>query len=222
VAAAASVLTYDNLPRRSALLREVLPDGIIITSAAREPDQHARASARNGAVIAAAAISGAALLICATIFGAQAYAHRNTLPRGTGLIAGVFCIALFAFVWQLKSVARIHALGRALAQNTVLAARAGRVLVESIGPLGETSLDVPCSMIGEIRVIKRIRLDRCDGQAFSCLEIELANSQRVQTLLGHDLSDLIFVKRALDAACKASADSVQSLTDADFDRRNPR
>ena len=199
----APALTYDNLPPHSSLLREYSADGITITAAAREPDRYIRRRTRRRAAVSAGWISAGVLALCLVVFGGQAYANRYFMPWWTGALAGVFCAVLFVFIWQVRYAGLIDAIHRALDQNTILAVRGGRLLIESSGAMGSESWDVARDQVREIAVLKNFRRSRWgEEQPLDCLRIELGDERIIHILLGRDHAELVWISKILKEALR--------------------
>jgi hypothetical protein len=201
VAESGQRLTYDNTPAGSTLLREYVDDGagVIITAAAREPDPLTRRRLRKRAAIPAAWISAAVVVLCAAIFAKQAYANRNMLPWWTGALAALFGGALFIFVWQVRYLGLLESSRMALTQNSIIAVRRRRLLIESSGPLGTHSEDLLLDQIADVRVASGlIPPSARDHSPHDGIAIRLNDGRVVVALLGRTSSELRWVVDVLN------------------------
>jgi hypothetical protein len=125
-------------------------------------------------------------------------------PTVQALLLGsfiVFCAALFALVWRAQYASRLDAAASALRQATVLAASAGRLIIETSGPLGTTSHDLKQCRGSEARTIRAFRLARCDRQRrVDCLQVLLSDGTTIHVLPGRDVVELKWVATALRSA----------------------
>jgi len=156
-----AVLTYDNLPPHSTLIREILTDdttgetSIKIIAPAGEPTARARRRIAIRSAIPAAAMTVATLAVCAVPIGFVAYNHRHLLPWWTLIIFTIFCAALYAFLWRgwrAESLARNEVL---LRRNSVLLIRPQQLLIEATGPQGRISYEIAASRIRSVRAANR-------------------------------------------------------------------
>jgi len=194
-------LTYDNLPAGSSVLREYVDGGLRVTAPAGEVSSALRRLTARRAAVPAAVITAAALLLCMLAFGSTALGHRNLLPWWWPILFGLFCAALFLFVWQVRYVNQLDALERALAQNTIIAARHGRLLIESSGPLGAASVDLPREQIAAIGVRYNHRRGQWgQEQPIDCLAIVPRQGEVLLVLGGRLPDELLWVRDALLSA----------------------
>lgn len=188
-------LTYDNLPAGSTLRREVSGEVLTIGAAAQEPDAQMKRQARLRSALPAAMLSGAVLIACIAAFGSTYLQHRRHIGAAMGAVLFiafvVFCAALFLFIWRAQFSSRIDVLERALKQTTILAASPGRLLIESTGPLGQVSHDLPTDAL-VIRVARSAA-----HPSLSCLEIIARDHAPLQLLSGREESELRWITRAL-------------------------
>jgi len=187
------LLTYDTQPPHSRLKRE-LRDGVLrIIAEAEEPGPLVRRAALLRAAVPASLICFVVLLVGLATFGGMYQVNRRSMSSAMSLVLitafVVFCGALFALVWRTQYAARLDACGKALRQNTLLAASPGRLLIESAGPNGSSSLDLNGT-------VRSFRLGRCDPYV-DCLQILLSDAARINVLAGRDEVELRWVAQAI-------------------------
>jgi hypothetical protein len=188
-------LTYDTLPAHSRLRREFDGGLLKLIAGAEEPGPLVRRAALLRSAVPAAWICLAVLLVGLATFGATYHAHRRLMPTTLSIVLFcaylIFCAALFALVWRAQYAGRIEAAQKALQQNTLIAASAGRIVIETAGPMGEASHD----LAGHIR---GIRLGRCDDpHRLDCLQIVLEDGTSIQMFAGRDEVELRWLARTL-------------------------
>jgi hypothetical protein len=188
-------LTYDTQPPHSRLKRELINGVLRIVAEAEEPGPLVRRTALLRAAIPASLICFVVLMVGLAIFGGTYQANRRYMDSSTSLILigafVIFCAALFALVWRTQYAVRLDACAKALKQNTLLAASPGRLLVESAGPIGTSTLDLN----GTIRSLRIARCETC----VDCLQIMLADGTRIHVLPGRDEPELRWVAKTLGA-----------------------
>jgi hypothetical protein len=187
-------LTYDTLPPHSRLRRE-FTDGVLkITAAAEEPGPLVRREAARSAALPAALLCCGALVLVIALFGAGYLARRQFMPPLVSVVLFIAFVvlsaALYSLSWRMEFGLRIDAAEKALQQITILAASADRLIIESSGPLGATSLDLT-----QIRVIRIARTDR--RPRISAIQIVSGQGAPVLVLHGRDDGELNWVARAL-------------------------
>jgi len=196
-------LDYDTLPPHSRLRREFADGVLTIIAAAEEPGPLVRRTALHRSAVAAAILFLMTLLVGLAVFGAVFQAHRRLMSQATLLALGtaalVFCVALFALIWRLQYLRRLDAAARALRQNTVLAASAGRLLIQTSGPFGSASYDLRNQ--ADRPTVRALRLGRCGSDRLvDCLEILLSDGTRIHILPGRDSAELRWVAAAIARA----------------------
>ncbi|WP_428940193.1 hypothetical protein [Fontivita pretiosa] len=201
-------LDYDTLPPHSRLRREFSDGVLTIIAAAEEPGPLVRRTALHRSAVFAAILFLITLLVGLLVFGAVFQAHRRLMSQTTmltlGVAALVFCVALFALIWRLQYLSRLDAAARALRQNTVLAASAGRLLIETSGPFGSAGYDLR-NQEGQ-QAVRALRLGRCGGdRPVDCLEILLGEGTRIHILPGRDSAELRWVAAAIARAIRNPA-----------------
>lgn len=191
-------LTYDTLPAGSTLRREVADGVLTITAAAQVPDAQMKRRMRQRSALPAAMLSGAMLVAFIAAFGSTYLAHRRHIGAALGVVLFVafvvFCSALFLFTWKAQFGARIDVLERALKETTILAASPGRLQIETSGPRGSASYDLPSEALN-------LRIARSSVHPpHLCLEIVARDGIAIQLLAGREEAELRWVSHWLQAA----------------------
>jgi len=173
-AAQPHTLAYDDLPPGSDLRRQYGEDGsVIITSPAGEPSEAACREALQRTGILAAIFAGAPLT-----GGAIAFATGNG-PRvataGLNVLAAilfaVFSAGVFLLVWRVAYTDQVRWLTQARRNVSLLHASRRRLLVETTGPSGDESLDLPAHAISSLRIEQAgyLRVRTLDGRTYRLL-----------------------------------------------------
>jgi len=191
-------LTYDNLPTGSTLLREYDgDDGIIITAPACEPDRFVKRRLRRRAALPAAWISAGVIALTMLVFGPQAYAHRNTLPRWTSLLATACCALLFAFVWWVRYLELLQHAREWLARSTTIGVKKEKLLIVAI-------LRVPIAReflresVRDVRVVRNLRKSTFgEGPPLDALQIIFNDNLSLGLMVGRDPIELNWTAKTL-------------------------
>jgi hypothetical protein len=110
------------------------------------------------------------------------------------------CAALFAFVWRVQFIAQLHAAERALQQNTMIAASAGKLRIETSGPFGSASYDLRAADgHSGIDGLGKGRTHR-QSPAVDCLKIMMRDGTSIHILPGRDEAELRWVAQAVGSA----------------------
>jgi len=196
-------LTYDTLPPLSTLRREVTDAGKVITISlpAGEVTAPARSRAMRATAVSSAIMCAALLLLAAAMIGPVVLdPNRRALWLDRRMIAvlllcaGVFVLALFLLVWQVRSSQMLDKLRRAREQTTVLSVRGGEVLLETSGPLGQLS--------STLRP-RATRIGRWGGGAIYGLELTDEQQRRFMVFIGLSKEELMWIARAIESATDA-------------------
>jgi hypothetical protein len=198
-------LTYDTLPAHSRLRRDFESGMLKLTASAEEPGPLVKRAALLRAAVPAAWICFAVLLVGLAMFGATYQAHRRLMPAALSIVLlgayVTFCAALFALVWRAQYSARIDAAGKALQQNTLIAAAPGRIIVETAGPMGQASHE----LVGHIR---GLGLGHCDDlHRLDCLQIVMDDGTSIRIFAGRDEAELKWVARTLTSVVSGPEDA---------------
>jgi hypothetical protein len=190
-------LAYDELPAGSDLRREFGPDGsVTITAPAGEPSPALRRSmARDTAIYGAAFCAGpmAVLLWAAWPLVARLDFPRRVTAMGLGVVlAG----GIFLLVWKVWYGAHFDLVAKARREAAVLHADARGLLIETTGPEGPQSVEVPASEAIRISVVGW----RFNRVPIPHIRIERPHAPAVRLLTGRDPAELRWVAATLAQA----------------------
>lgn len=192
-------LAYDTLPVGSRIERQFEPDGgVILRVPAHEPGEAARRQVVLNAALAAAPVSALLVIVCLGLLlfvAARDWQRWDSMRLGVVWAAALlFCGALFAMVWRAQFQQRLEHLQTALAQQTVLRASPGRLLVETDGPLGHASHDLRPAPDRPIR----FRLARLPPQLdVTCMMVIAPDGSMARLLPGLSPAELDWVARTV-------------------------
>jgi hypothetical protein len=194
-------LDYDELPRGSDLRREFAPGGAVkIVAPAGEPPRAVLLAASQAAMVWAAGLSAGAVLLGVLAVASAADLRRlDTWARwsSAGLLA-VLCGGVFLLIWRVRYAGRADALHEARGQSTILHADSARLLVETAGPYGSASYDLPAAQIRQFHVRPgRPRDDGGPARHVLHLDVERAAGPPLRLLPGRDEAELRWVARTL-------------------------
>jgi hypothetical protein len=187
-------LAYDDLPAGSDLRREYRADGsVTVTAPAGEPSSALRRSmARDNAISGAAFCAG---LMAFLLWAAWPLVARLDFPRrvtamglGVVLAGGVFLLA-----WKVWYGADFDLVAKARREAAVLHADARGLLIETAGPEGPQSVEVPASEVLRISVVGW----RFNRPPIPHIELERPHAPALRLLAGRDSTELRWVVATL-------------------------
>jgi hypothetical protein len=198
-------LAYDELPPGSDLRREYGTDGSVTISApAGEPSAAARRAAAQGTGVSSAAVCAVVLGVLVWITFGVSDSVRRLDPAsraGAVLLFGVFSGALFLLVWKVRYATRLDMLAEARRQAAVLHAHPNRLLVETAGPFGERSFDVPAGEIRRMQVVgEPWSGDGIAAESVPCLRVQLTDGRVLRLMPGRHEAELRWAAAALGQA----------------------
>jgi hypothetical protein len=212
--AAVVILAYDALPPGSDIRIEQSPELTRITVPGTDlprmtvpPDPDVpRAVTKQAALdaLARGAIHSCPLLVLALIvfyFGIRANRISGaTLMWAWGFFA-IFCAAIVALIVWVRYGMLMEALRHGRQQMTVIAATQQRLLIETAGPFGVMSLEMPTESIVSLRsVVGRLGDRRERSWTMRYLSISWRDGRRVLLLPGRDPAELQTVIACLKSA----------------------
>jgi hypothetical protein len=181
-------LAYDNLPPGSDLaLVHTKDNAVTITApAGNPPAAMLRVVAQESAVFASLLGAGLVLGVIAFFRGAIHFDRLPAVLRVWGVVwFAVFCAGLFALLWRLRYAEMKRRLQRARLQSTIVYVSPGRLLIETTGPAGESSHDLPAGDIASITVDRGPRLARS-----ATIVLRLKSGKVLKILRGRDEREL--------------------------------
>lgn len=171
-------LAYDELPAGSDLRREYGPGGAVtVTAPAGEPSVAARRATAQATGLASAVLCTASLAALLWVLWPALTRLDTGLRVAAGALFVVFSGGLFLLVWKVWYAAHLDLLTDARRETVVLHADARGLLIESQGPEGARSIEIPTgSALGvrpaggwrAVETIHCIKIERRDG-ATLCL-----------------------------------------------------
>ena len=160
-----------------------------------------RREAARGGVVAAGAVCGVCLLLGGALLLQALRRGIDPALRAPAAVAlGVFCSGVFLLVWWVKYSARTHLLADARRRATVLHADATRILIETTGPGGERSIDLPVDRVISLQVINAPIAEAGGWEQIPLLQLRLHGRSLVQLLDGHHEAELRWVAATLSEA----------------------
>ena len=119
-------------------------------------------------------------------------------PGAAALVVGVFGLGVFLLVWKVRDEHVVQVLTLARRQSADLRVDAERLLVETRGPLGDRSYDLPRSRVHRVAVVPEPRRDRVGGlPALPVVVVYLADGPAVRLLPGRGEAELRAIADAL-------------------------
>ena len=187
-------LGYDELPPGSDLSRAYGDGGAVtITAPAGEPSASVCRGAAHGTGVWSATVTGLGLAVGLVLALGLSDSIRR-LDSGLRLLAAalflLFCGGVFLLVWRVRYAARLEALAQARRQAVVLDADGQRLLVETAGPPGPESLDIPADQIRAIGIIGY-------AESVLCLGVHLGGGTVLKLMPGRHPTELRWVAAAL-------------------------
>jgi hypothetical protein len=149
----AETLAYDDLPPGSDIRREYDGHSLQITVPAGEPPAAVIKQAAYDALARGAASSWALLLLAfvAFYFGVRANRISGAALVWAWMLFAVFCGALVMLVAWIRFGLLVDAIRAGRRQATLIAATRERLLIETAGPFGTMSIDLPRERVGGVR-----------------------------------------------------------------------
>jgi hypothetical protein len=193
-------LAYDDLPAGSDIRREYLDRSVRISVPAGEPPSGALREAAYAALAGGAAASWALLVLAGAVFFYSVHANRVS---GVPLLwarafFAIFCAAAVMLVAWVRYGVMSDAIRAGRRQATALAAEAGRLIIETAGPFGVASYDLPATRIRSIAPAReRLHDDRGDVRRVNCITIETNDGWKISLLPGRSPRELAWVASAV-------------------------
>ncbi len=196
-------LAYDELPPGSDLRRQFCHDGsVTITAPAGEPSEAARRAAMQStgvfaALFAAALVGGWAALF---VMGQGRQRIDPSLLLLAVALFAIVCGGVFLLAWRAGLTTRLGLLTQVRRQTTLLHAGPNRLLVETSGPDGDQSLDVPAGMIRSICPTPEGLLGGVSREPIPCLKVTTSDGAVYRLLRGRHRGELKWVADTLRQA----------------------
>jgi hypothetical protein len=196
-------LAYDDLPPGSDIRRDLIdpadPRGPAVYLTVPASSDLPPAVARQAMLDALAASIPLSVLLLGVSYAAFAAGLRinriagPTLPWAWGFFA-IFCVALAGLVAWVRYGVMIDALRLGREQATVLAATPARLVVETSGPFGVASYDLPADRVASLMPARGpIRDERGESRRLWHLAVELTDARSIRLLPGRDERELRWV-----------------------------
>jgi len=211
--AAIPSLAYDELPEGSALRREYDGrGGVTITAPAGELPSSVRRSVARAGLLPASLAFGVCVAVVGLIVLYAARSNRLDPALRTAAVVtlGALGGGVFLFVWLAHYAMLVDAMSQARQQSTVLHADARRLLVETKGPAGEESLDVPAESVKSFQVSCAMVDTVRPSAPVPCLQVNLRSDIGPFLLGGHHVAELRWVAATLAEVTGAPALSARS------------
>lgn len=200
-------LEYDELRAGSDLRREYRDGGAVTISApAGEPSVTARRAALHTTGVSSAALCGIGMLLLLALAApfSQRFARLDAALRHVAIVLfALFCGGLYVLIWKVRYGACLDALAEARRESAVLHAGAGRLLVETAGPDGPRSYDLPAADIRRVRVTHFPSMGHAGGAeaaVVACVKVDLTDGSSIRLLPGHHAMELRSVASSLTHA----------------------
>ena len=196
------LLAYDDLPAGSDLAREFAPDGgVTITAAIREPSGRAIRWARRRAVPRAAlitvlALAGVIAIGALVLRQARSGLSLRYLPAVVFPLLGLLSAAIFLLAWHATASRCIDALHESRRQVTIISADPNTLRVQSGGPFGPQSHDIPAPRVRAVRLSWNPETD-WHSMHRRVLEVALDDSTSITLFPGRDDSELTWIAATL-------------------------
>ena len=195
----AVALAYDELPDGSDLRRAYDgKGGVTITAPAGELSAAVRRSAARAGVLPATIVCAAALALGGVVI--RSGQVDPTLRTAAMLSLGVLAGALFLLVWWVLYSSRTYVLADLRRQSTVIHADRARLLVETSGPLGDTSIAVAAADILSVDATARQLGGLAPAVAVAHLRVRARDRADLALLPGLHPAELRWVAATLAAA----------------------
>jgi hypothetical protein len=186
-------LAYDDLPPGSDIRRSYDGDTVQITVPAGEPPLAVLQQAAYEA-LASGAISSWALLVLACVifyFGIRTNRISGVTLTWAWIFFAIFCAALVMLVCWIRYGLLADALRAGRQQTTILAANAQRLLIETAGPFGTASHDLPRDAIARIEFVRAPLRDHSNrAYRLRHLRLSLSDGRIIPLLPARDAREL--------------------------------
>jgi hypothetical protein len=195
-------LAYDGLPLDSDIRHEHSPGLVRITIPAGEPSATALKQAKQGALIDATWISLGFMMLGSVLL--LVFIRGNRIDGIESIIAwvsfGVLCAACVLLIASAFYISRRTDLIASRQQMSVIAATPERLLIETTGPLGTMSEDLPAETIRLIHLKQGSWKDRKRREyTMRYLRVYCTDGTMIDILPGRDRSELLSIARAIAA-----------------------
>jgi hypothetical protein len=196
-------LTYDELPAGSDLRREYHDGGAVtITSPAGEPSAAVRRALAQRHAVAAAGLDGGLTAIALSVAW-PLFARLDAVERGVALaLLVVVSGGAFLLVWKAWYGNDLDLVAEARQETAILHADASRLLIETAGPRGERSFEIPAEDVEKIGVVGWRR----EELLIPHLKIDRARAPALQLLAGRHPVELDWVAATVRQALRRRAD----------------
>jgi hypothetical protein len=188
------ILRYDHLPPGSDISRSEGPAGVTITVPAGPPGAGTRSAVRQRAMVESASICGvllAGLVGLMWMFGNIGRLGQTMLMLAVSFFT-VLCGGLFLLIAHVRFTNLLDLIGRARQQATILHVQPDRLLVETSGPHGVASHDLPQASIRSISIVTAS--DPSDwNESLEWLQIERREGEPIRLLPGRDRVELQWI-----------------------------
>ena len=192
----APTLAYDDLPPGSDIRRVHEAHRIQITVPAADPPRAALKQAALDALAWGAVISAPVLLLAAIVFylGIRANRVSGELLTLAYAFFAIFCAAIVMLISWVRYGMTADALRAGRLQATIIAATPQRLLIETAGPFGAVSYDLPREKIAAISIGGGVMEDdRRTLRPVRRLELKLTDGRLIRLLPGRDPRELRWV-----------------------------
>jgi hypothetical protein len=195
-------LSYDDLPPGSDLRRQYGEDGsVAITAPAGEPSDAARRAALHSTGVFAALFAAGLMGILGASFILDRPPRIDPPLRVlAAVLFAVVCGGFFLLAWRAGFTTRLDLLAKARRQTTLLHASPVRLLIETSGPDGDQSIDIPAEKIRWIRPTPEGLLGGVSREPVPCLKLTTLDGSVYRLLRGRHRGELTWVANTLRAA----------------------
>jgi hypothetical protein len=193
-------LPYDDLPPGSDVRRTLAENTLHITIPAGEPPAHALKQSAYDALASGALLSAPMLAFACVIFYLGIRANRVSGVALTWAWAffAVFCAAIVMLTAWIRFGVLSDVLRLGRRQSTVLAATEARLIIETSGPFGAASLDLPRQSIRRISIARAAILDhRSHRRRVQHMLITLNNGRAIALLPARDPREIQCIARMI-------------------------
>jgi hypothetical protein len=133
------------------------------------------------------------------LYGSNVVRLEPWLRSSVPLLSSAFALGVLLFVWRAMWQARVDALEKARRQSTVVKATRDRLRVETAGPFGPASHDLPTPRVRAVQVRREASrvITVASPDAVPCVVVMLDDGVEVRLLPGRDEVELQWVVRAV-------------------------
>ena len=196
----APTLAYDDLPPGSDIRRSYDGDAVQMTVPAGEPPLAVLQQAAYEA-LASGAVSSCALLLLACIvfyFGIRTNRISGVTLTWAWIFFAIFCAALVMLVCWIRYGLLTDGLRAGRRQTTIIAANPQRLLIETAGPFGTASHDLPREAITRIQFVRAPMRDQTGHSHRTChLQFALRDGRTLAILPARDPRELHWIMTAI-------------------------